>query len=214
MRALIHPRSLFAAFLLFTPPLLQAQEEEVMNKLREALRNTTLQLRTAQTQADENRLAKEKLEVEKEELLKKMEVMIAESIADQNAAEKARADLRGMIAKKETQIVQLNQALARWKAGYEEAAKIAREKEAAREKLSIKSIELQRKVDEYARNNMEMFKIATEILVRYENFGLGTAITSREPFVGVTRVKLQNLVQDYGDALANQRIKTEAPKKP
>jgi hypothetical protein len=52
-----------------------------------------------------------------------------------------------------------------------------------------------------------MFKVGSEILTRFEKFGLGTAITAREPFIGLTRVKLQNLMQDYADKLADQKIK-------
>ena len=51
------------------------------------------------------------------------------------------------------------------------------------------------------------YKTGSEILSRYENFGLGEAIVAREPFVGITRVKLQNLIQEYGDKLADQKIK-------
>jgi hypothetical protein len=49
--------------------------------------------------------------------------------------------------------------------------------------------------------------LGKEILERYEKFGLGTALTAREPFVGTTRVRLQNLVQEYSDKLSEQRIK-------
>ena len=55
--------------------------------------------------------------------------------------------------------------------------------------------------------NDAMFKLGNEILKRYERFGLGDALTRREPFVGTTRVKFQNLIQDYTDKVADQRIK-------
>jgi hypothetical protein len=44
-------------------------------------------------------------------------------------------------------------------------------------------------------------------LDRYEKFGLGDALTAREPFVGLTKVKFQNLVQDYQDKLSDQKVK-------
>jgi hypothetical protein len=55
--------------------------------------------------------------------------------------------------------------------------------------------------------NAAMFQTANEILTRYERFGLGEALAAKEPFVGVTRVKLENQVQDYEDKLAAERIK-------
>ncbi len=91
---------------------------------------------------------------------------------------------------------------------------LSEKREAARVKLNSEKIVLQRVVDDQRRKNQEMYKIGTEILTRYENFGLGTAITAREPFTGTMKVRLQNLVQDLGDKLADQRIKPEPPAKP
>jgi hypothetical protein len=75
--------------------------------------------------------------------------------------------------------------------------------------LASESIVLKRKLDDRDRKNFELFKLGNEILKRYEKFGLGDALAAREPFTGITRVKLQNLVQDYQDKLADQRVKPE-----
>ena len=56
-----------------------------------------------------------------------------------------------------------------------------------------------------------MFRLANEVLDRYAQFGLGTAISAREPFVGITKVKFQNLVQDYQTKLTDQTIKKNDP---
>ena len=176
-------------------------------KLREALRNTTLQLRTIQTERDSLQAAKEEAEAEKKALSAKLDALTKENAATQAASEKMLADLRDTVAKTETENTQVKGAVEKWKAAYQETAATSEKREAARAHLNTEKIELQRKVADQQRKNQEMFKIGTEILNRYENFGLGTAITAREPFVGTMRVKLQNLVQDYGDKLSEQRIK-------
>lgn len=51
-----------------------------------------------------------------------------------------------------------------------------------------------------------MYQVGVEILNRYENFGLGDALLAREPFVGTTRVKFQNLIQQDQDQLTDSRI--------
>ena len=73
--------------------------------------------------------------------------------------------------------------------------------------MTSEKIVLERKVADQQVKNAEMFKISNEILTRYEKFGLGTAIAAREPFVGLTRIKLKNQIQDLGDKLADQKIK-------
>ncbi|MGC3989374.1 MAG: hypothetical protein QM796_06785 [Chthoniobacteraceae bacterium] len=79
--------------------------------------------------------------------------------------------------------------------------------EQQRSTLAAQNIVLQRRVDDLENKNMELFKTGNEILTRYKNFGLGTALLAREPFVGVTKVKLENLVQGYNDQLLNQKDK-------
>lgn len=183
-----------------------AQQADMDARLREALKNTTLQLRAAQTEAGEMRLAKELLEQEKAGLEKKVETLVKQGVADQEAAEQTRTELRSVVERQDGKIVSMDNALGKWKSAYEKAANLAREKEAERAKLATTGIELQRRVDDAIRKNLEMYKIGSEILKRYDGFGLGTALTAREPFTGLMRVKLQNLVQDYADALTDQRI--------
>ncbi len=66
---------------------------------------------------------------------------------------------------------------------------------------------LERKIADQQRKNEEMFKVGNEVLTRFEKFSLGTAIVAREPFVGLTRIKLQNLMQEYADKIADQKIR-------
>ena len=86
---------------------------------------------------------------------------------------------------------------------------IANAKEAQRAQLADKVIALDRRVADQQTRNAAMYKVGTEVLSRYEKFGIGDALTSREPFVGLTRVKFENLIQDYADKLADERIKPE-----
>ncbi len=79
-------------------------------------------------------------------------------------------------------------------------------KEAERAKAAAQIIKLDRIVADQQIKNVQMYKVGTEILDRYEKFGLGEAILAREPFVGMTRAKFQTLMQDYQDKLVDQRI--------
>jgi hypothetical protein len=98
--------------------------------------------------------------------------------------------------------------LEKWKATYNQAVTVANTKEAQRARLESQVIVLQRRIDDAETKNLALYKIGKEVLGRYQKFGLGTAITAREPFVGITRVKLENLVQDYSDKLNDQTIKS------
>jgi hypothetical protein len=70
---------------------------------------------------------------------------------------------------------------------------------------------LQRVVEDRERKNYELYKTGNEVLTRYEKFSLGEAIEAKEPFMGLTRVKLENLVQGYEDKFASNKTYAGQP---
>jgi chromosome segregation ATPase len=190
---------LAAAALLAADPAAAQSEAEM--KMREALRNTTLQLRTVQGERDALAAEKAENERQKEELTKKFDALTKQAAANQAEADKQISSLKDRLAAVEANLAQHKDALEKWKKSYEEASAAGRKSEAERQRLTGEVAALKRTVEERERQNIELFKVGSEILTRLENFGLGTAIAAREPFVGISRVKLQNQVQDYQDRL-------------
>lgn len=184
-----------------------AEQNAAEAKLRESLRNTMLQLRTAETERANLQAKNAAVEEEKKALEQKVTAFAKQSAADKEASDKQLADLRSQSIAKDTEIIRLKEDLQKWRTSQKEAADLAAKKEGERAKAYSDGVMLKRKVEDYERKNLELYTIGTEILSRYEKFGLGTALTAREPFVGITKVKLENLVQDYSDKLTDQRIK-------
>jgi chromosome segregation ATPase len=193
---------------MFAATLLRAAEVNPAEaKLREGLKNTMLQLRTVQAEKAALEAAKAELEQKNTTLTEQLEARDKQLAADKEAADKRIAELTERVVGRGNDVMQLQQELDKLKAAKQGVEALAAKTEAQRAKLAAEKVVLDRKVADQQTKNAEMFKIGNEILTRYEKFGLGTAITAREPFVGLTRVKLQNLVQDYSDKLADQRIK-------
>jgi hypothetical protein len=183
--------------------------QSVETRLRERLRDTMLQLRDAQAAAETARAALQAAQTqsadEKQALTDKLAAITKEANANKLAAQ-AVESLKSQVARQDKEIAQLNEGIESCR----QAAELARNKEAERAKLADEAvIELERLVADRQAKNLALYKIATEILQRYQQFGLGEALTAREPFVGITRVKLQNLVQDYQDKLLNERTTLE-----
>ena len=191
-----------------------AEQNPAETKLRESLRNTMLQMRTLQGERDTLQAAKDQADAEKKALEEKLAALTKESAASQAAAEKQLAETQEKLTAQLLETSQLRESLDKWKASHRQVTEQSEKREAARAKLNSEKIVLQRVVEDQRRKNQEMYKIGTEVLSRYENFGLGTAITAREPFTGTMKVHLQNLAQDLGDKLADQRIKPEPPAHP
>jgi chromosome segregation ATPase len=172
-------------------------------RLKETLRNLTLRLRSSET--ERNNLLSEKAQFDQE---KKTLTARADALTKQAAADKEQIDtLTTKAGAQEKELLETKESLTKWKTAYEQLVATAQKSEAARAKLAGESIVLKRKLEDRERKNAELFKLGNEILTRYEKFGLGEALAAREPFTGLARVKLENLVQDYQDKMTDQKVK-------
>ncbi|MEI6034795.1 MAG: phage major capsid protein [Verrucomicrobiae bacterium] len=176
-------------------------------KLRDALRGTMLKLRDAQGQVAAAQAAQIAAEDKIKELTAKTESLAKDLISERSTSSNLIAELKTKLDERGTVIAGLEAMLQKWKRSYSEVTAFASKKESERAKLEAKALMLERKAASQQVKNLEMYQAGIETLKRYEKFGLGDAILAREPFVGTTKVKFQNLIQDFGDKLADARIK-------
>lgn len=171
-------------------------------QLREKLRATMLQLRTAESERAALQATQAQSADEKKALTDRTAALTKQVNENKQTAQVVDS-LKAQVAQQDKEIAQLKEAVESGR----QAAELARNKEADRAKLVAEVVvELERLVADRQVKNLALYKTATEILQRYEKFGLGDALTAREPFTGITRVKLQNLVQDYHDKLLSDRV--------
>ena len=213
-----HLTTIAALIVLALQPALRAADapNPAEQKLRESVRALTLQLRAAENDKAAMQAAQTEAEQKAADLAAQLEKYKTQLLADKETADKARTEMEARIAAKDAEIATGEKSLAAWKkahgevkAAYEKAVAIGNAKEAERAKLAARVIVLDRQVADQRARNAALYQTCTEVLGRYEKFGLGTALTSREPFVGTTRVKFENLIQDYSDQLADQKLKPE-----
>lgn len=199
----------FAA-LLFTiaTPVAAQNAPSVESRLREQIKSLAGQLRTAETekatlQADKSALDEKlkKSEASSTDLGKKL-------TAETDKAQKEGERMRGEISGKDAEIAQMKAELVKAIEFGSKAATLAKKTEGERDKFAAEATQLKRVVADQRTKNGKMFEIGNEILTRYEKFGFGTAITSREPFVGITRARMETLIEEFGGKLAEQRLKS------
>ena len=205
------------AFGLGILPMRAAEQADPTVKLRTQLRDVMLQLRTSQTTAANAQAGQVAAEQKVEELTKKLKEReaAAAELAKQNNATKAASDqkittLTTTLADRDKKLAQTQEALEKWKAGYQQAAEVARKKEDERAKLAAEIVVHQRTIADRERKNLTLFNVSNEILDRYEGYSLGKALAAREPFIGTTRVKIENQVQGYKDQILDNRISAPA----
>ena len=199
-------------------PLQAAEEADPSQKLREQLRAVMLQLRTSQTDAANAQAAQavaEKkitdLTAKTVELEKRHASLVKQNAADKAVSDETIAKLNNQLAEREKRLVELAANRDEWKVGYQKAAAVARTKEDERSKLAAEILVHKRDIADLQRKNIALFNTSNEILDRYENYALGKALGAREPFIGTTRVKIENLVQGYKGTILDNRLSAQKP---
>ena len=202
-------------------PLRAAEAPDPALKLREQLRGVMLQLRSSQSESANAQAAQAAAELKNKELTAKIAeldkrnaALAKQSNADKAAADAAIATLNTKLAERDARIAQYTEALAKWKNGYQLASEVVRTKEDERAKLAAELIVHKRTIADREAKNIALFNTSNEILDRYQNYALGKALQAREPFIGTTRVKIENLVQGYHDKILDNRLsaKKTSPK--
>ncbi|WP_395736204.1 hypothetical protein [Prosthecobacter sp.] len=196
---------------------IQAAEEAdpamaMLKRVREQLRTITIQKQKSDADLAAVQAEKVDLEAKNADLAKKLEDLTKLNARERTASEKTIADLKEKNEEQTLEVARLNESLSQWKAGYKKVEDAKNARDADNAKLADKVVILDRRVADYRRKNEELYKAGTEVLTRYENFGLGTALTAREPFTRLTRVKMESLVQEYQDKLMDNKIKPEDSK--
>ncbi|MCB1076589.1 MAG: hypothetical protein KDM64_02070 [Verrucomicrobiae bacterium] len=181
-----------------------AQEvSPVEAKLRDTLKNTMLQLRNVEAERArldaELQAVKAQSDKKIKDLTTQLDTAVKRGADEKNLADKIISEQKKNLATKDQQLDTLQTLLEKWKIAYVQISDIAQAKETERSKFEIKSIELKRKVDAREQQNVELYQLGKEIIERYENFALGRALLAREPFTGLTKVRLEEQIQDYKD---------------
>lgn len=219
MKSLFRPWLLRSvAIFLFNSTVQAADETDPSVKIREQLRAVTLQLRTAQTESANaqatavaaDQKAKD-LTTKIEELEKCNATLLKQTNNDKAAAAGSIEILEKKVTARDTLLVQYKQAFERAKVAYQKADGIATTKENERAQLAGEIVSAKHTIADRERKNIALFNVANEILDRYRSYSLGKALTAREPFIGTTRVKIENLVQGYHDKILDQRIAAKKP---
>jgi chromosome segregation ATPase len=101
-----------------------------------------------------------------------------------------------------------------WTTGYVQYVRLQKKTESQRAGLAAQVPVLRQLLADREAKNVALYKLGDDILTRYEKFGLGDALAAKEPFVGMSRVRLENLVQDYKDKLRDQIVIPGQPPAP
>jgi chromosome segregation ATPase len=182
-------------------------------QLRDALRNTMLQLREAQAKTAEMEAASVQAEMAAEKAKKETAAVQAQLVEERSTAANQTTELRAAMAQVEDKAIALNAQVAKWEKDYRALTERTRKSEYELAKARGRNTVLERTVAEQQVKLTEMKTIADEILDRYAAHSFGRTMLAREPFISVNRASLQTIMQDLETRLraANLAGAPQAP---
>ncbi|WP_159289019.1 hypothetical protein [Methylosinus sporium] len=176
-----------------------ARADVEADRLREALRGAITQQRALEDQ----RAALQAKLTEAESERARLKEQIGAAKAEVKQVEKQH---REAVEQFNQRLVERDETLEKWKAAYEEAADVARAKDAERAKFESQAAAHKASVKSCRAKNAELVKLGHELLQRYEAANFADVALASEPLTGVRRVEIQNLLQDYGDKIHDQKV--------
>jgi chromosome segregation ATPase len=102
-------------------------------------------------------------------------------------------------------LAERDETLDKWKSAYEEAATVARDKDAARAKFEAEAAAYKASTKGCVDKNGQLIKAGHELLQRYQSVTIGDTIVAHEPMFGLRRVEIQNTIQDTRDKILDQK---------
>lgn len=188
-------------------PTLLAAESAGDDRLRATLRDTMVQLRNAQSDLANLQAAQATAGEEKKALTDKYDALKKQTASERGITDRTLASLSAQLEEQKSAAAKLREALDKEKSENAKLATAGHVSEDQAAKASAENAVLHQQLSDRESRNLALFLLGNEILTRYEEFSLGKALAAKEPFVGKTRTRLENLIQDYQDKLADQRVK-------
>ena len=187
-----------AAVALSVPIDVARAADSEADRLREALRSSTAQVR--------------QLEDQRAALQARVAAADREKAAAKAQVDAAKAEVRQVEKQHREAVDEFNKRLAerdetleKWKTAYEEAATVARTKDAERAKFEGEANAYKASTKSCVAKNDAMFKAGQELLQRYQSVTIGDIMVAHEPMFGLRRVEIQNAIQDTKDKFLDQK---------
>jgi len=176
----------------------RAADSEI-DRLREALRSATLQARALEDQ-------RAALTAQLSDMTRQRDLSKCDAEAAKAATKKAQNDYRQAVTDFNARLEERNQTLEKWKDAYEEAALVARTKDAERARFESETKVLTAANKSCAAKNTQLVKVGRDMLAGYRDFTMMKVLGITEPLIGTAKVEHETNVQDLDDRILDQKV--------
>lgn len=190
----------------------QAQKTpSIEDRLREQLRQTTQQLQSLQSEQAQASAARTSAEQQRDAALAQVKELKAQLGQAAGQANELAAQQEKVQDAVRAQVAQVDAQLGKYKQAYDDLLKLARGKEAERQKTQVSLTERDAQLAMCTDRNKQMYAAGKEILTAYEGVSTGDVFKMRQPFAEGARVKFEEAAQAYGDKLYGSQYDPRMP---
>jgi len=197
-------RARIAAVLIVLLTASQAMAESETDRLREALRRATGELRASEDQ-------RVGLQARLAQAESQRQLALQENVRLKTQLKKAQTDLKQAVDDFNARLAERDATLEKWKDAYAEAADVARSRDADRIKFQEEATTYKSRTKICETRNVQLLKIDKEILAGYRDLNLLDKAAIQEPMFGFARVDHQNRVQEFRNRILDQDVTIPAP---
>ncbi|WP_434115664.1 hypothetical protein [Paraburkholderia caffeinilytica] len=177
-----------------------ASAQSIEDKLRTQLRSTTQELRQLQDTQAQLQADRTAAEQQRDKALADLKQAQADlAAAKGKSGAEANAE-RALTAEKSSHAKDAQQ-LEKYRSSYEELLALSRSRDAERTQLQALGNTQAEQLRTCEAKNAQLYQVGQEVLNAYEHVGLGSFLSSREPFAQGARVKYDEIAQRYGDQM-------------
>lgn len=178
------------------------------NREREMLRRAQIELQQAREQsaaleAEKNKSVKELEQVSKSG--KAAEAKAARLARELKEEQAQRGQMETELAAAKQRLTELESKVAELTGSLDETRRTLAGTEAAKKNLEGIKTRNEREIALCEDKNKSLYQVGRDLMVRYEKKSCEDVLAQREPFTGLKRVEVENLMEEYRDKLDEQK---------
>ncbi len=197
-----------------------AGAQSMEERLRAQLRITTAQLQQAQNELAALKAGRPAAAApaapaaELEALRKDLARAQSQLAGERQAREHASAGVAQLRQQAQAAAEKSSGQVAQFRSAYEELLRTARASEAERQRLVAETGTQRTALTQCEAKNAQLHAVGQEVLRAYETLDMGSVFAARQPFAAQSRVKFEQIAQQYGDRLYEGRFDARAVNAP
>lgn len=197
----IYRKPLWLGLLVFSVGIepVQAQSQNVEARLRHLVRTTSTELQQVKAQLASEQAARAAFE-------KQLERLKADLAAERVRGQRLSASNAETRREAQTSLEKAGAQTAQYRSAHQELLQTAHASEAERARLASELAANGDALKQCEAKNAQLYALGQEILLAYEHLDVATVLAARQPFADRSRVKLDEIAQQYGDRLYQGKV--------